>query len=432
MGIVESTLRTDINKQSISDFTKYDTYIKEHIKEKQVNNNNIVSLECKKDDTERISYMDSAFDKLSKKFMGYYQKKDGTFLITVPSFCNVFQNDNSYNGYFLEESIIFTSNLYHFIKIDYNDENENKYILDINFSHMLFTEELDYYLIKYLKKFLENLKIIKIFDKIISLCDTNKSVCSICYGKDIGNNITHGVAIIFWKDEISKEYFCGIYDPMYYERKDSSYTLIVNTMYIMIRLLSINKEIKLKILNLSKLFCINDERKGIHCVQYIIDAQYCSIYSLYFLFLYAKANFPKDLNDIKKVVHNTFISENPIDIKRNPCKKTNEFRLVMMSFILTVLLLISDDISTLKLIKKIYDDVNSNEYFKNNKIIKKSNYSLIHPNMLLYLEDEIKRLESVNTIGGRRKYSRIRKYSHKRKNSHKRKKSHKKKNSHKR
>jgi hypothetical protein len=158
--------------------------------------------------------------------------------------------------------------------------------------------------------------------------------------------------------------------------------------------LSSHNNIPITIYNLSSKFCVINPEKGIHCVQYIIDANYCSFYSLYFLYLYAKHDFPKTLEGIKPVIEETFVDK-PIEIKRNPCKATNKFRLVIMSFILTVLSLISNDPEVLNIIKDIYDTTRLTFYNKptNSRMgvirSNKPSYLLLEPSIAYKLDKEL-------------------------------------------
>jgi len=392
-------------KKNIEEFIQYDDYIKEQVdKPEKLNNNNIVGLECRYKDV-KIVYQESLFERLRDYINVYGVNTDSnsdSILLKNKSFCSIFNNND--NGYFLEESIIFIiDNIYDFY-IHNMEIHENSIPLD--FTNKIFSKGLDQELNDYYVKInsnpdknqITNLdKYTVIFKKILSNCDQNKTVCSICYGKT--KFVNHAVAIIFWKDEENK-YSCGIYDPMYYERESGNYTSVVNLIYVILKLLSIKQQnINLTILNLSK-FCVNDPLKGIHCSQYIIDAGYCRMYSLYFLFLYAKKGFSKNLDIIKTVVEETFIADNPIELKRNPCKATNKFRLVMMSFILTILTIISDDINALIEIRDIYETVLSDKYITNesNEPSNKISYSLLHPLMLTYLDNEILRLQGNSSV----------------------------------
>ena len=203
------------------------------------------------------------------------------------------------------------------------------------------------------------------------------------------DKLNHSIAIIFWKD-LEGQINCGLYDPIYFERQNENYTWGVNTLYITLTLiakiyaseLNSNSHHTLNIINLS-LFCLKNE-KGIHCSQYIINAEYCSMYCMYFLFLYGQQNFPKDLNSIEKIITNTFIVE-PANLIRNPCRDTNIFKIVMFNFILSILIIITEDLEILRQI----NDINL-EYYN------KYNYNLITDDLLEYLQTPIKKQDLIN------------------------------------
>ena len=117
---------------------------------------------------------------------------------------------------------------------------------------------------------------------------------------------------------------------------------------------------------------------------------------------------------MRKVVEETFIDE-PSNITRSSCVSTNKFLIVMMSFIFTVVTLISDNPAILNKIKLYYSEIktpqehyleynmNSTNYNENgrppSKQYQQPPYELLHPSMLKYLDQQI---ASMKTNGGRR------------------------------
>lgn len=151
--------------------------------------------------------------------------------------------------------------------------------------------------------------------------------------------LKHALAIIcFLKDDVFN--IC-IYDPMYYYRgPGNSYDTSLTNAYCHYYLLGKASGIPVNIINLSA-FC-PETPKGRHCVQYQIDADYCSMYCLYLLYLYAKNGYPRESADLKNVVDQTFIVS-PLNLTRQVCVKTNIFKIKMMSFMLHVCILYSKE-----------------------------------------------------------------------------------------
>lgn len=170
----------------------------------------------------------------------------------------------------------------------------------------------------------------------------------------------HIVASIFWYkgDKLT----CALYDPIYYskdeEDPDKNYLWALNTLYVSLKSYYKALGIPIDIVNLSLKYCITKNGKGLRCPQYYINAEYCAIFSLYFLFCYAKNN-ENCLDDdacLKKSVEDSYIIS-PALLNRAPDKATNKFRLVFMSFLLTVLTLVSTDYEVLSKIKERYNQL---------------------------------------------------------------------------
>ena len=391
-GPSHNVIRADIIQKPLPEFTRYNDYIKEKIIKHNVSNNNINGLKCRTN-KDTITYgEDSDFNKLENIIKSYYRNLVSGHDI---SFTKVFKNNEADSGLFLEYSLVFDTYIYtKFIeklqseKIKINDKDIN--IEDnINLSKLLFEKKLDDFIDPkppYMPEQYEEPLLIN-YKEIMNVVNTGKSVCLISYVKN--NFKFHAIAIIFWKDDTG-QINCGLYDPIYFERTNGNYVWAVNTLYIKLKVLSKKYALTLKkntnhtlnIINLS-LFCLRNE-KGIHCSQYIINAEYCSMYCMYFLFLYGQQNFPKDLNSIKEIITNTFIV-GPEKLIRKPCRDTNIFRIVMFNFILSILIIITED---LKILRQI-NDINL-EYYN------KYNYNLITDDLLEYLQTPIKKQNLIN------------------------------------
>jgi hypothetical protein len=354
-------------------------------------------------------FKNSSFNNiLSSNIKRYTSKiKMNSNIISNKSFTSIFKNENN-NGFFLYNSLKFNSKIYEIFDLMFTEKEISLYSTK---GAPLFNGELDELIdinnikneedIEYLRKIESDYK--TIYMEILKLCNQGARVCALSFVDD-NSGLFHSISTVFWfSDGI---FYCGLYDPMYFERMLEQYLWPTETLYILFKFLSKMYGIPMTIINLSNKFCLQTE-KGKHCVQYMIDAEYCSMYCLYFLYVYARNSFPIDPDGLKKVVEETFI-DNPSEITRSSCISTNKFLIVMMSFILTVVTLTSDNINILKKIRKVYDYIKNpaetykeyNTITRGNKEYKQPPYELLHPSILRYLDEQIALLGRSN--GGRR------------------------------
>ena len=370
MGVHTSRIfRSDLQPKTIPEFVEYDNFIRTQLA--SVTNANINGLECRTDRTGRITFNDSNFGQLHRYIKSYYQDYKTVSSVPTDTFLRIFDNTDL-NGIFFNKSLTLhakrASTAMTSIEGVKEIGEDDDIMESIELSKRLFNKELD----SVIKVDEDSAKQVTtrystIID-ILNLAKGGKPVCVLTYVSN--GNIFHGIAIIVWYKD--SEYYCGIYDPLYYERSTEGYIYAVNTAYILFKQIAIINKLIINIYNLSEMFCVKS-KKGTHCIQYTIDTEYCAMYSLYFIFLYAKHNFPTNLTDIKPVVEATFIVT-PNEIKRNPCKATNTFRFVFMSFILTCLTIITDDNDCLNIINSIY-----------NKILTRYKYQLLPPDIYTLL-----------------------------------------------
>ncbi len=339
-------------------------FVKEQIETKGLNNTNIHGLQCHMKGT--ITYDDSYFSSYSSILKAL--KGGSRNSTSSPSFIQIFKSD--------DPSIVFYSKTLEFPghqllnfsrnnnnNYTYSDESNNANVnVDTSYFNNIMREKLNSNttnsIIKRYKETLQRLKseLNTQFVEIYNLCKEGKTVCALNY-IDIGSTY-HAVANIFWcVDDIL--YSC-IYDPLYYIRKKKSYLIGLEVFIENINILGKIHEIPTYIINFSDQ-CHYDPQKGIHCPQYVIDAEYCMVYSLYFIYLYAAHGFPKEQEGVQQVINDTFISD-PAELKRNPCKATNKFRLIMMAFIMNVVLCLTDSPITIYYLISKYNTIKHDGY----------------------------------------------------------------------
>ena len=193
---------------------------------------------------------------------------------------------------------------------------------------------------------------------ILNQCKNGKTICSISNITGINSdrrfNIDHKVATIFWYE--NNRLFCGIYDPIFYIKdKDSKYYIDpVCAFYVSMKLLASEYKFDVTIINISK-YCFEDQ-KGISCPQYYINAEYCPLYSLYFLYIFSRNGGKHDEASLRTAVKDSYISE-PSTISRYVTKENNIFLVTYTSFIMTLLTLVSSRSYFLKMVHTKYMDL---------------------------------------------------------------------------
>ena len=116
------------------------------------------------------------------------------------------------------------------------------------------------------------------YDKVKEKCKENKSACVLIFAewyRPGDTSLFHAISLIFYYDD-SNKLICGIYDPMYHERENTNYVWAVNAVYLRLKY---DLKDEITIYNLSQKFC-HVSKKGLHCIQYTINAEYCSMFSL--------------------------------------------------------------------------------------------------------------------------------------------------------
>ena len=415
------SLSEHIEQKSIEDFVEYESYITRQLD--AVDNSNIPFMKCKinkdkESGLEKITYYQSEFN----TFNGFLQAMGKNPKSRQPtdeseskwrqlnfyddSLTQVFMNKYK-DGYFYPQLVKFNGNVHYSLSSVVHGNSGTNNTEEIEFCNNIFNNKYnEHYTDAFIKQTLGSEYSSNInnhyINSIYEYCKTGTSVCGLNNVIFYIERIEHTIAMVFWSQD--KQLHCGIYDPMYYERENVNYTKPIAAACIIIQILCKHNSIPLTIYNLSKLFCVKNE-KGYHCIQYAIDAEYCPLYSLYFTYLYGKHGFPKNIEGLRAVVNETFISS-PMNVKRNPCIATNKFRLVFMSFILTVFTIAFDDKGLLSEVKQVFDNVAKSEFTNNSSItIQKPSYLLLEPSVLAILERKLASPEvsSVEeTHGGRR------------------------------
>ena len=162
-------------------------------------------------------------------------------------------------------------------------------------------------------------------DELLDSLDGNdEPIIGIAVFKSEHMKSAHAVAFITWKTSRTKYNF-AYYDSLSYKKGKGSFDYAERTF------ISSNFEKKINFMALSE-YCFHKTPEEFHCSQYVINAEYCYVYAVYFLFQWI--NHGKALNkaSFKTVVESTYIVS-PESLSRANNKDSMIYRVIMMAFI---------------------------------------------------------------------------------------------------
>jgi len=166
--------------------------------------------------------------------------------------------------------------------------------------------------------------------------DTTKPTIGLCILQNPSLEMLHAIAFVAWID-VGGERHLAYYDPLMYKRRkrqpDDSRTRSFDFNYAMNAFAAY--EDQMHVHSLAK-YCLFKNDREYHCPQYIIDADYCYIFSLYFLMCWISEGGQTSEGCFERTVKRCFIV-NPVDLVRPNTKGSMTFRVVMMSFLLHML-----------------------------------------------------------------------------------------------
>ena len=349
--------QTRPNAKSVSDWIRYEEFIEAQLE--AVGEENVKGLECSIVG-QKINYSRSKFnDMLSGAIKSLYRehiKAPTENMPSLPIFTSVFKDDNAHFLPYAHRVVAVATRT--LLSEEYDTEDPKVTDIFAGKYNAAYDELYDSNEIKN-RTYLEKQKVA--FLELLRLAD-EKPVLALNFWKSLP--YFHAMSMIcFKKDGV---YNLCIYDPMYYYKPEKipekEYKYALECAYITYYLLAKKHGVPIKLVSLSEL--CPKKGTGQHCVQYMINAEYCSMYSLYFLYLYAKAGYPTELADIQPVVDQTFMIPEPVKLTRAVCSSTNIFKVKMMSFMLTVLLLFVDTAEYMGVIKELANTLETASGFK--------------------------------------------------------------------
>lgn len=375
-------------QKSIAEWGTYIEFIEDQVKAKVKNDANLPSLACTTDRTAKITYLYSKFDdELLREVLIKYVRpirlvRSKESLTQHPSFLRGFKSDTVT---FWQHALVFYGAAAYLGQFPADAEAS---LQSLKFANELYNGEYDSVLRKLPEKEPRVNKTIEMYqDEFRALLDAaaEKPVAISSFVSEYGK--FHGTAGILYKSH--GKYFYGVYDPIFYSRPDKVYVWPVISTYLTVKTVADSLGVDVTLLNLSG-YCLKSA-KGIHCPQYIVNAEYCIYYSAYFLYLWARAGAPKGSGALRRVVDESYIV-GPAELRREPCIASKRFRLVSMGFILSVILVAVETHDLLVNVGSVDLDVQTD------------GFNLIHPD----LRGLIPKFEVLKLGGGRRRTRRLR------------------------
>lgn len=394
MGAALSSVNLDketpIQSRSLDTWLAYDKYIR--TASETINGAPINSLKGELEGEKKITYQKSSFNSMSEEIKRHIRPIQNTItnaitnkkphmlkrVLNYPAITRVFKDVSLPSGkkviylpvYMFFDGMIL--NTFSDFKKFHNHKRATFRLQEVNELEKLFNGEYDGFFDEYKSsnnswakntgtgfKAKEQFKIYdkilyeKIIPYILGECKDGHIVNALCIAAR--GEIGHVVSAIFWQTGDTLN--CGIYDPMYFVRDrgemyEKGYIMPAATFYVVLKFIAKEYGFKINIKNLSN-FCI-DSGKGAACLQYYMNAEYCPIYSMYFFLMFAKNGFQCDDESLRKTVLDTYVID-PRQMTRAETRDSLRFRIVTMSFILTVLTLVSNKKEILEHVLKMND-----------------------------------------------------------------------------
>ena len=166
-------------------------------------------------------------------------------------------------------------------------------------------------------------------NKLLDKIPLKSSLIGITIQKNEVMKSAHASAFIAWRCSPKKFKF-AYYDPLAYQRKDFSYD------YIQRAFVEKRFEKNIEFIDLTK-YCFRKTPQELHCPQYVMNAEYCYLYSLYFLHKWIEFGAKLHRASFRKAITASFIVK-PNLLTRVNNKDSMIYRVVMMAFICKYLL----------------------------------------------------------------------------------------------
>jgi hypothetical protein len=157
-----------------------------------------------------------------------------------------------------------------------------------------------------------------------------KPIIGIAVQKNESMQSAHAVAFVCWKINHHKSKF-AFYDPLAYKRGQRGFD------YAEKAFKSSRFSQKIEFINLNE-YCFKPNELGdFHCSQYIINAEYCYIYSIFFLQKWIEFGSKLTRPTFKKVIKSTYVVD-PKFLTRTNNSHSMLYRIILMKCICNTLI----------------------------------------------------------------------------------------------
>lgn len=167
----------------------------------------------------------------------------------------------------------------------------------------------------------------ELLDEVEKLPDKTP-IIGIAIQKSESMGSAHAIAFIAWRK--NKKYTFAYYDPLAYKRGSKGYDY-TDRAFEKSRFSAL--PYKLDFINLNE-YCFKSPTNpgDFHCSQYVINAEYCYIYSTFFLYKWIEQGHKIHRASLHKAITSTYIVH-PSKLTRTDTMESMTYRVVMMQFI---------------------------------------------------------------------------------------------------
>lgn len=185
--------------------------------------------------------------------------------------------------------------------------------------------------------------------------------------------VRHGVAWVAWKtDEGSSTrssrrrpyYVFAFYDPMNYQKplRNTEYTYAQQVFTANYEQMVEDDEDDTRDIRFWDLsmYCYHRTKEEYHCPQYVMNAEYCHLYSLMFLYRWIEHGMPDNRKGMSSVVRSMYLVKKPVHLTRADTKESLLFRVITIAFTVATL-----DAYTARILRRRNIDAKIRETLKN-------------------------------------------------------------------
>ena len=170
-----------------------------------------------------------------------------------------------------------------------------------------------------------------VIDDFLEAVDNNpgKSVVAICVMTMEALQSAHAVALIGWKR--GNTYKVAFYDSLAYKRGKISYDYAEKAFD------ASRFSQRIEFIDLDAYCFAKPETTDFHCAQYVMDADYCYIYAMYFLKIWMDGGAKLHRASFRKAIKGTYVVD-PAKLSRTDNRESMIYRVTLIAFASATLL----------------------------------------------------------------------------------------------